>query len=336
MTGRWIVPALVLGAIGLGVVWFFNTFERVPAKHWVGAKGEALRNPFLAAERFFERMGMRAAKVRSLPELDALPANGVLLAPNGRQGFDAPRIDRLLKWIDNGGHAIIEAERQGVPDPLLDALGIAREAARDSPKGTTREVVTHKRGRGLVSVAASLHFARNASIGKDDNAEFLWNLATLSPASQARFLLQPRRLSLWTFLTENALPVLVTAGLLLAAWLWRIAPRFGPVAPDLPPARRRLLDHLRASGRYYWTKGLRSRLVVAARDAALRRIARAQPDFATASQAEKISRLSSLVKISEEEASRFLGAAGAMRGADFIRVAQHAQRVHSALEKGDK
>jgi hypothetical protein len=108
------------------------------------------------------------------------------------------------------------------------------------------------------------------------------------------------------------------------------------VAPDLPPARRRLLDHLRASGRYYWAKGLRSRLVVAARDAALWRLARAQPDFASASPKEKAGRLASLIQATPEEAHRFLGAAGAMRGADFIRITQHAQRVHSALEKGDK
>jgi hypothetical protein len=108
------------------------------------------------------------------------------------------------------------------------------------------------------------------------------------------------------------------------------------VAPDLPPARRRLLDHLRASGRYYWAKGLRGELVAAARDAALRRLARAQPDFAVAPQSEKVSRLASLTGISHEEASRFLSAGGAMHGADFIKLAHHAQRTHAALEKGKK
>ena len=147
---------------------------------------------------------------------------------------------------------------------------------------------------------------------------------------------RPERLSLWGFLKENAAPALAAGGLLLALWLWSIAPRFGPVAPDVPPGRRRLLDHLRASGRYFWASGLRSRLVVAARDAALRRIARAQPDFAFASQAERAARLSSLTGISTDEAARFMVAAGALRGADFIKLTQHAQRVHSALEKGSK
>ena len=46
-----------------------------------------------------------------------------------------------------------------------------------------------------------------------------------------------------------------------------------------------------------------------------RRIARAQPDFATAPQAQRAVRLSSLAGISREESQRFIAAGGAMRGA---------------------
>jgi hypothetical protein len=76
--------------------------------------------------------------------------------------------------------------------------------------------------------------------------------------------------------------------------------------------------------------------VIAARDAALRRLARTQPDFAVAPQSEKISRLAALTGISHEEASRFLSAGGTLHGADFIKLAHHAQRMHAALEKGKK
>jgi hypothetical protein len=108
------------------------------------------------------------------------------------------------------------------------------------------------------------------------------------------------------------------------------------VRPDAVPARRRLLDHLRASGRYYWAKDLRARLVVAARDAALRRVARAQPDFALAPIAERVSRLSSLLSVTKEEALRFINASGQVRGAEFIRIMHTAQRIHGALEKGKR
>jgi len=366
MKARHLIAAALVLAIGAGAYWLYDGFERVPAKEWVGPSGEARLNPFLAAQRLAVRMGMRSRELRSLPQLDAQTPNGVLLMPNHRQALDAARIGRLLAWVGAGGHLIVEAEFPGVSDPLFDALGVARETGKVLDKPLAIEVQGRKlavsfvdamalkpkagaprlrggdklysfeRGKGFVTVATSLHFARNGLIGEHDNAVFFWTLATLTPAAELRVYFRPERLSLWDFLAQNALPALVAAGLLLFAWLWHIAPRFGPVPPDLPPARRRLLDHLRASGRYFWANGLRNRLVVAARDAALWRLARAQPDFAVAPQKERAERLASLIGISQEEAGRFLGAGGNMRGADFIRVTQHAQRIHSALEKGDK
>ena len=362
---RLILPLIMLAIPALGVAWFLANYERVPVKRMTTAKGEARLKDFLAAERFAARMGMRAGEVRSLPQLQAMPPGGVLLVPARRQALDQLSLQRILGWVAGGGHLIAEAEYLGVEDPLLDALGVARDSGKVPPKtlvavsfkdaryevsfpdamalkpratpklsaGDKLHVTAH--GKGMVTVATTLHFARNHSIGKHDHAPFLWALLQATPAAELRVLFRPEQLSLWGFLGEHALPVLLAAGALLAAWLWRIAPRFGPVAPDLPPARRRLLDHLRATGRYYWASGLRSRLVVAARDTALRRIARAQPDFAAASQPERAARLSTLTGISVEEAAQFLAAAGAARGADLIRIIQHAQRVHSVLEKGN-
>jgi hypothetical protein len=392
MKGKVIALSVVGILMVLSVAWFLATHDRVVVQEWVGPSGEARLREFLAAQRFAERMGWKVTDMRSLPELDKLPAQAVLLIPHHRQQLPPPRIAQILRWVDNGGHLIVEAESLGVPDPLLEQLGVKRarlEEARPKPlllelPGAERKLnvyfqstmrlevpqtevrlragsslVSFVRGLGLVTVASTLRFARNpshddhffkmakrpaVSIGALDHAELFWHVLALSsgrerslaPRLELSMYYRPERLSLLGFLRENAAPALVAGALLLALWIWSIVPRFGPVAPDVPPGRRRLLDHLRASGRYYWANGLRSRLVVAARDAALRRVARAQPDFAGAPQAERAARLASLAGISKEEASRFMVAAGAMRGADFIRITQDAQRVHKALEKGNK
>jgi hypothetical protein len=382
MKARVIVVSLLGGLVVLGVAWFLATHDRVPAQQWVGPSGEARLRQFLAAQRFAERMGLKVAEVRSLPELDALPAQGALVVPGHRQELHAAKLAELARWVERGGHLVVEAEALGVADPLLDQLGVERSRAEvldkpfsvelqggrklsvfflDAMKLDTAErdvrfrasgrLVSYGRGRGVVTAVSSLRFARNPSyddhlaklmrrpprsIAALDHAELFWRLLSLTPARELQVYFRPERLSLWGFLKENAAPALAAGALLLALWLWSIGPRFGPVAPDAPPGRRRLLDHLRASGRYYWVKGLRSRLVVAARDAALRRIARAQPDFASASRAERATRLSSLIQTSTEDADRFINAAGALRGADFIKLTQQAQRVHSALEKGAK
>lgn len=351
MRTRWTVIALLVLGV-LGATLFLHYFERVPVKERVPPKGEARLRDFLAAERFAERMGMRSRELRSLPELDYVRP-GLLIMPNRRQGLDRNRIQRVLAWVHSGGHLVVEAEFVGVDDPLLDALGVTRSdgkpqerpdfldrIALSAPFAAKLQVgeklVSFPRGRGMVTAAASLHFARNHRIGQPGNAELLWRVMQLTPRNEFQVYFRPERLSLTGFLMQHAWAVLAAAAVLLALWLWRIAPRFGTVAPDLPPSRRRLLDHLRASGRYYWSQGLRARLVLAARDAALRRVARTQPDFANASANERQRRLASLMGAKPEEAAQFMATASALRGGDFIRLARHAQRIHSSLDKGGK
>ena len=334
---RWVLPVVLLALVVGGSAWFLANFDHVPVTERVGPSGEARVRDFLAAERFAERMGMRARELRAVPDLDRL-APGVLILPGGRQLIEEARVRRLVGWMQAGGHLIVEAESLGVDDPLLVSLGIERAQA---PQPLARPAVAMPGGRSLrvafpdrMSVATSLSFARNSFIGDDDHAEFLWALLQLTPARELQVYARPERLSLTGFLLEHALPTLAAGAALLALWLWRIAPRFGPVTPDAPPARRRLLDHLRASGRYFWAQGLRARLVLAARDAALRAVGRSQPDFASISQAARHQRLAELMGNDPSDAARFLGAAGAMRGADFITFVRHARDIHSALERG--
>lgn len=380
MSTRTIVVLLVAVLAVLYAAWFVSTHDRVSAQQWIGPTGEARLKPFLAAQRLAERMGLETNELRSLPALEELPSAAVLIVPAPRQELHSAKIAELLRWVERGGHLIAEAEYVGVPDPLFDRLGVKRvrvEAPASplfvmTPAGSKlrayfgdsmhlaaqpervrlragEHLVSFARGRGMVTLATSLRFARNPglddeyarmskrparSIGGLDHAALFWEVLSLTPERELHVYFRPERLSLWEFLMRNAAPVLIAGGLLLALWLWSIGPRFGPVAPDTPPGRRRLLDHLRASGRYYWGRGMRSRLVVAARDAALRRVARAQPDFPVSPSEERVARLATLAGISKEEATRFMSAAGAMRGLDFIRIVQHAQRIHAALEKG--
>ncbi len=367
----WLAPAAVAALLALGAMWFYARFERVPDKEWVGPSAAAQRDPFLAAQRLAERMGMPSRPVRTLPELDRLAPAGVLLLAAGRQAIDPPRLRHLVSWVEGGGHLIAEAELPGVSDPLFDQLGVQRRSGTRAFKAPAVEIAEGRRlkvslfgrtvlqlppaevrfsaggqdaalvaslarGRGTVTVAASLSFARNGLIGTDDNAEFFWYLLELTPAKELQVFLRQERLSLWRFFEQHAAPAMAAAAVLLLAWLWRVAPRFGPVRPDAPPARRRLLDHLRASGRYYWTKGLRLRLVLAARDAALRHVARAHPDFAIASPEERAAHLASLTSLSKQEMERFIAAAGTASGAEFIQLMHTAHRIHSALEKGHR
>jgi hypothetical protein len=278
-----------------------------------------------------------------------------------------------MRWVNEGGHLIVEAENPGASDPVLERFALQRE--KDAPPkpplrvevtGSERKlalaqhrvgriaapgralrfrvgapgaerVVTVAHGAGLVSGALELDFARNAYIGQHDHAEILWRMLSLQPAGELLVFHHPQRLSLWDFLVEHAAGALISGAVLLALWLWRIAPRYGTLLPDPPPVRRRLLDHLRASGRYLWARGLGGTLAAAARETALRRVTRAYPDFAAAAPAERAARLAALAGLSPGETAALLAenAAGAAPGgAELIRLVHSAQRVHAALERG--
>jgi hypothetical protein len=102
-----------------------------------GYSSEARLRPFLAAERFAERMGLATRELRALPELDRLPPNGVLVVPRHRQSIEARRAAQLALWAAAGNHLVVEAEREGVADPLLAQLRIARaDSQLRSPKVT--------------------------------------------------------------------------------------------------------------------------------------------------------------------------------------------------------
>ena len=139
-----------------------------------------------------------------------------------------------------------------------------------------------------LTVLPGLGFATNGELGNFDHAEAFWQIINL----------QPGRRSLWTatrletpsltrWIREHARGAAGVAVALLLFWLWRVVPRFGPIAPDPSPARRRLLDHLRAAGRFHWRREGSLGLLHAARDACLRRLARVHPGLVALAPADR-------------------------------------------------
>jgi hypothetical protein len=211
----------------------------------------------------------------------------------------------------------------------------------NAPQATVRvdgPVATHllhfPRGAGQVTVLNDLAFIRNGGIGAHDHAEFLWQLVRFQrQPGMVLFFDDIEKLSLWGWLVNNAAAVLASGAALLALWLWRIAPRFGPLAPDPEPSRRRLLDHLRASGRFQWMAGGAARLLESARERALRRVARAQPDFASLNRAESEARLAATFDLDHSDARRLLEPVKTASPHEFMNAIRAFQRIHERLSR---
>ncbi|UCH46540.1 MAG: hypothetical protein JSU95_10435 [Betaproteobacteria bacterium] len=384
-----LIMALVI-VIGLsGVVWFLATHEQVTEQAWTGLRGEAKRNPWLAAQRLVRRFGQPATELRSLPELRNLPPRATLIVPESHHTINGHLRDEIIDWVRSGGYLIVEAEYPRQKDPLVEAFGVDRytiefdeyeddlDVFEESnfekirlPNATTPAAIELERfmsldakdvwfradgtygtyllvkrsGRGAVTIVNDLNYAHNDGIGSLDHAQFLVDLVQLreelirdegiGPAPQdtpVMFFNRPGKLSLASWLGEHAWAPLAGGAAALILWLWRVIPRFGPIMPDADRKRRRLLDHLRASGRFLWSNGHATRLVEASREACLRQIARSLPHFLSATEEARIEQLVHTLGITQEQAQRILQPQEGGKMIHFWQTIRLYQRVYSRL-----
>jgi hypothetical protein len=183
-----------------------------------------------------------------------------------------------------------------------------------------------------VTALSNLVFAHNAAIGNADNAEFFWALTGLAGKPEELVIFnRAERASLVHWLREHALPALSGVLALLVLWLWRIAPRFGPLAPDPAVARQSLLDHLRACGRFAWSTGQRAHLTSVAHETALRQIARRHPDFAARDARSRVSWLAGALGIPPHDAELLVQPPQPATHAEFVRLLALFQSVYEKL-----
>jgi hypothetical protein len=368
----------LLGTLALACAasWFFSSFDRVTVDTYVGYRGEARRNPYLAAERLFTRMGARTNELRSVRELKSLPPGGVLVLPAQRVPLGPQQIDAVLVWVERGGRLVVESNEAREHDALLARLGVAREALRDGERrggscaasgppyvripgretpllaelaqsarlrlpehgvawtadtSSGPQLAALDRGAGQVVVATSVRFLRNSAIGSHDHAEFAWIAAGEDATREIGIYNEPHRLSLLDWLLEHARGGLAGAALLLAVWLWRTVPRFGPLAREPAPGRRRLLEHLRAAGRHQWMSGDVSGLYAAAREACFTRVLRAHPEAAGLSADATARRLGTILDTPPADIESALAGQSLRNAHAFTRAVSTLQRLHSRL-----
>lgn len=131
---NWLIALLTAALAALGGVYFYQNFEKVPRRHYVGFQGEARSNAWLAAQRFLREGGLEVRPVRTLKHLDPLPGPGeVLVLPGPRASMDPALAEALLEWVGQGGHLIVTPRfgarlamsEDALPtDPLLEQLEV--------------------------------------------------------------------------------------------------------------------------------------------------------------------------------------------------------------------
>ena len=132
------VAALAL--VTLGAVWFIDHYERETFERRSAPQPEALRNPWLAAERLLAGMGWRVETVQEAATLDSLPRGGVLILSRDRQYHLTPsRAAALFAWIDAGGYLIADGAFVAASDPVLRAFDVRTTPPRAERPSKTDE-----------------------------------------------------------------------------------------------------------------------------------------------------------------------------------------------------
>lgn len=230
-----------------------------------------------------------------------------------------------LQWAPDGTELVVTS-RGG---ELLSAADSLRQINGDD--GT--RMLQLRRGEGVVTAVNDISFGQNWRIGRHDNAEFLWQLINDRPDTRQVLFYRVRHEALSSWLRRNAWMPLSALALLGLFALWQSIPRFGPMAADPEPTRRRLGDHLLASGRFLWSHGERQRLLQSALLHARAELYRRAPHLRLLPPETQVSWLLERHRLSPTQAQAIVSSrASASDAAVFLNLLRGCRYLHQSLQ----
>jgi len=188
------------------------------------------------------------------------------------------------------------------------------------------------RDRGAITVFGAAEFMRNQRIGEHDHAELVYRLATWDGRGGPVWLVHGDDVpSLLALAGRHGWRLLLSAGVLLGLWLLARARRHGPLQPLPDPARRRLSEHVEASGRMLWTRGASGVLLRAAQQAVMQRAATRTPLWENMSPRERHARLADLSELPPEAIEADLNRSEVDGPGQFLATVRRLERIRRAL-----
>ncbi len=97
---------IALSCIG-AVVWFQHTYERVEVDVDLGMEPEALRNPYLGLERYFEALDIEVESSARWQGPEELEGKDVIIVDLSVVLYSSWARHHLVPWTNNGGHLIL-------------------------------------------------------------------------------------------------------------------------------------------------------------------------------------------------------------------------------------
>jgi len=105
-------------------VWVANNTHWADVTLPAPLKGEALRNPFYAAEHLADRLGAEASWRR---DMTLPPPDGVLVLSAWNWGVAVKRRQQVEQWVESGGRLVVDSTLVGGEDAFEDWTGIVHD-----------------------------------------------------------------------------------------------------------------------------------------------------------------------------------------------------------------
>lgn len=229
----------------------------------------------------------------------------------------------LVQWDEESPPLLVTS----LGGELLDTDEPARRI--DGEDGT--RMLQRRLGEGLITAVNDISFAQNWRIGRNDNAQLLWLIVNDQPDLAHVAWFRTRPASLWAWLKAHAMPVLISIVALLAVFIWQGLTRFGPIMADPSSERRRLSDHLSASGRFLWSAGQRANLSRAAAACAFDAVARRYPHLRSMSAELQIRFLCTRFDLPPSHAQQLVSGSQITDATELLRLTRSCRHLHRTL-----
>ena len=161
--------------------------------------------------------------------------------------------------------------------------------------------------KGMITLVADLNFMNNREIREADHAEIFWQLVQGLEVPDDVWLIHNDEMpALWQLMWNKAWAFIITLLILFLLWLRSASHRFGPMIPKAAEDRRSLLEHIKASGNFYWKHQQKGKLIASTREALNQRLALTHPGWKQLSDAEKITQLAIRLERPQSEIQHLL------------------------------
>jgi hypothetical protein len=280
------------------------------------------------------RLDPLEAKHREKQAAEAAQSEDEADEQEGQEEDEPPPPAHLVCLNAPGSTHTIELRRQS--DALQRFDGIGATPLWGDTHGLA--VLVYGEGRGKVAMVASDtvdSYFDNDSLRQFDHGELLLLLAGLSGAKAPVLLVQNNETVGWAaWLWQHCRPVILGLAGLLLLWTWNATRRFGPLLPEGAGARRALIEHIEASGRWLWRlPNGRALLLDAVRRRTEKQLLLRLPELHALDGNERARRLARLTRLPEAQVSDALLGVAASRAADFTRQISTLQQLRAPHER---